>query len=555
MSSSNDRAITERSARIRLSIADPADLLFIAAAAIWLIQAVYMIGHVDSWLDEGLYLIKSGEYFSGRVQPYSLEDATAYPPLYFYVLGAAQWLFGHGHLAGRLLSVFLSLCTLILLRKSAHRCLRDRPAAALAVLIYAANPMVVAYMSTATPYAIITLLTLASFLVVTETKPLHPLLQATSMGVLAAALVLIRLNLAATLPMFAAVHLLVSGQAKKRALATLGGAALVAGACLVVSIMIFGHGLFETLSFLPGLAQILWRFTDVGTEMQDVLTLTRSPNDLQFSWSVVREVANRFFLQLYPALLLPAIPGGALSLVHFRRLPLAGFCTLYFVVMTLVHLLGSQSYCPPCLMAYANYFLPFAAIPAALCLVTIGARIPASAGRTGLILFILATDYYAASRSRLGMLISDWWSNPLANVQTLAQSLKPLLPDGRVLVLSGKYQPVQAVWLAGRFIEPYSVSLFPNLREPLDGLDPETKAKARHALQMRGFRDATALIEDLKRPAAAVVLQEVPPLGDMLAVYLGKPNAEQVENTLRERYSKVGDASEGNVTVSVWLPK
>ncbi|WP_448030813.1 ArnT family glycosyltransferase [Bradyrhizobium liaoningense] len=555
MSSSNDITITERSARIRLSVADPADLLFIAAVAIWLIQAVYMIGHVESWLDEGLYLIKSNEYFSGRVQPYSLEDATAYPPLYFYVLGAAQWLFGQGHLSGRLLSVLLSLCTLVLLRKSADRCLRDRLAAALAVLIYSANPMVVAYMSTATPYAIITLLTLASFLVVTETKPLHPLLQIASMGVLAATLVLIRLNLAATLPMFAAVHLLVSGQAQKRALATLGGAALVAGACLVVSIMIFGHGLFETLTFLPGLTQILWRFTDVGTEMHDVLTLTRSPNDLQFSWPVVREVANRYFLQLYPALLLPAIPGGVLSLVRFRRLPLAGFCTLYFVVMTLVHLLGSQSYCPPCLMAYANYFLPFAAIPAALCLVTIGARITASAGRTGLILFIVAANYYAASRSRLGLLIPDWWSNPLANVQTLAQSLKPLLPDGRVLVLSGKYQPVQAVWLAGRFIEPYSVSLFPNLREPLDGLNPETKAKARHALQMRGFRDATALIEDLKRPTAAVVLQETPPLGEMLALYLGKPNAEQVENTLRERYSKVGDASEGNVTFSVWLPK
>jgi len=555
MSLSSDTTTAERSARIRLSVADPADLLFITAVAIWLIQAVYMIGHVDSWLDEGLYLIKSSEYFSGRVRPYSLEDATAYPPIYFYVLGAAQWLFGHGHLTGRLLSVLLSLCTLVLLRKSADRCLGNRLAAALAVLIYAANPMVIAYMSSATPYAIITLLTLASFLVVTETKPLHPLLQSASLGVLAAALVLIRLNLAATLPMFAALHLLASRQGQKRALATLGGAALVAGACLVVSIMIFGHGLFETLTFLPGLTQILWRFTDVGTEMHDVLTLTRSPNDLQFSWPVVREVANRYFLQLYPALLLPAIPGGVLSLMHFRRIPLAGFCTLYFVVMTLVHLLGSQSYCPPCLMAYANYFLPFAAIPAALCLVTVGARIPVFASRTGLILFLLAANYHAASKSRLGMLIPDWWTNSLVNVQALAQSLKPLLPDGRILVLSDKYQPVQAVWLAGRFIEPYSVSLFPNLREPLDGLDAETKAKARHALQMRGFRDATALIEDLNRPTAAVALQETPPLSDMLALYLGKPNAEQVENALRERYSKIGHASEGGVTISVWMPK
>lgn len=555
MSSTSAATMAERSAGMRLSIADPADRLFMAAVAIWLIQAAYMVWHVDSWLDEGLYLIKSAAYFSGQVQPYSPDDATSYPPLYFYVLGAAQSLFGQSHLTGRLLSVFLSLCTLFLLRRAADRCLRDRLAGSLAVLLYAANPMIVAYMSTATPYAIVTLLTLASFLVVTETAPPHPQLQTAMMGMLAAALILIRLNLVITLPMFAALHLLVRGDAPKRALATLAGAGLLMGACLAFSIAIFGHGLLETLTFLPGLSQILWRLTDVGTEMHDVLTLTRSPTDLQFSWTAVREVVNHYFLQLYPALLLPAIPGGLLSVVYFRRLPLAGFCAVYFGVMTLVHLFGSQSYCPPCLMAYANYFLPFAAIPASLFLMTVGARIPASTARAGLILFVLAVNSYAASKSRLGMLIPDWWSKPIVNVQSLAQTLKPLLPDGRILVLSSKYQPVQAVWLAGRFVEPYSISLFPNLREPLDGLDPKTQAKARHALQMRGFRDTTALVEDLNRPTAAVVLQEEPPLGDMLAQYLGKPNAEQIESTLHERYSKVGEASGGNATVSVWLPK
>lgn len=514
-----------------------------------------MIGHVDSWLDEGLYLIKSAEYFSGRIQPYSLDDATAYPPLYFYVLGAAQWLFGQGHLTGRLLSILLSVCTLVLLRTAADRCLHSRTAAALAVLIYAANPMIVAYMSTATPYSIITLLTLASFLVTTETKPLHPLLQTVMMGALAAALVLIRLNLVITLPMFAALHLLVRGDATKRALATLIGAGLVVGACLAFSVAVFGQGLFETLTFLPGLSQILWRFTDVGTQMHDVLTLTRSPTDLQFSWATVREVVNRYFLQLYPVLLLPAIPGGLISVVQIRRLPLVSFCAVYFGVMTLVHLFGSQSYCPPCLMAYANYFLPFAAIPASLFLMTVSASFPASTAKAGLILFVLAANSYAASKSRLGMLIPNWWSNPIVSVKSLARSLKPLLPDGRILVFSSKYQPVQAVWLAGRFVEPYSISLFPNLREPLDGLDPNAQAKARHALQTRGFRDTTALVDDLKRPAAAVVLQEEPPLGDTLAQYLGKPNAEQVESRLHDRYSKVGEASEGNATFSVWLPK
>lgn len=555
MSSSYLTRAADGSPRVARWRAHPGDLIFIAAVAIWLIEAAYMVGHVDTWLDEGLYLIKSTDYFSGRVQPYSLEDATSYPPLYFYMLGAAQWVFGQGHLTGRLLSVFFSLCTLFLLRKAADRCLQDSLAAGLAVLIYAANPMAVAYMSTATPYAIITLLTLSSFLVVTETKPLQPSLQAAMMGALAAALILIRLNLAIALPMFALIYFFQRWDHPKHALATLVGAVFIAGALLAISILIFGRGLLETLTFLPGLTQLLWRFTDVGTEMHDVLTLTTSPTDLQFDWSVVREVANRYFLQLYPVLLIPAIPGGILSLISFRRLPLAGFCTVYFIVMTLAHLFGSQSYCPPCLMAYANYFLPFAAIPAAIFLTALVARAPASTFAAGLIVFILAGVFYTGTRSRLGMLIPDAWSNPLVHEQKLAQSLKPLLPKGRILVLSSRYQTVQAVWLAGGLIEPYSVSLLPNLREPLDGLDPATTAKARRALQLRGFRDSTALIEDLKRPMAAVVVQDEPPLAGALAPYLGTTNTERVENTVRERYTKAGDASESGGRVSVWLPK
>lgn len=555
MSSSSSTRTAIGSARVDNWLADSSQLIFVAAVAIWLLQAAYMVGHVDTWLDEGLYLIKSAQYFSGRVQPYSLEDATSYPPLYFYVLGAAQWLFGPGHLTGRLLSVFFSLCTIILLRKVAERCLQDRLAASLAVLIYAANPMAVAYMSTATPYAIITLLTLSSFLVATETKPIRPLLHTAMMGALAAALILIRLNLAITLPMFALLHLAVRWDAPKRALAALVGAGLTAVGLLAISILIFGRGLLETLMFLPGLTHLLWRLTDVGTEMHDVLTLTTSPTDLQFNWSAVRDVANRYFLQLYPTLLIPAVPGGALSVIQFRRLPLAGFCTVYFVVMTLAHLFGSQSYCPPCLMAYANYFLPFAAIPAAFFLTALVARLAASVAMIGLIVFILAGAYYTSTRSRLGMLIPEAWSNPLVHEQRLAQSLKPLLPKGRILVLSGRYQTVQAVWLAGGFVEPYSVSLLSNLREPLDSLDPPARAKARRVLQLRGFRDSAALIEDLKRPVAAVVVQDEPALASALGPYLGAANTEQVENTLRERYARVGEAAESNGRVSVWLPK
>jgi len=173
----------------------------------------------------------------------------------------------------------------------------------------------------------------------------------------------------------------------------------------------------------------------------------------------------------------------------------------------------------------------------------------------GLILFIAAGGYFTATRSRLGLLIPKPWSNPLVHVQRLAQPLRQLLPKGRILVLSGKYQTVQAAWLAGGFVEPYSVSLLPNLREPLDSLDAAAKAAAHRILRLRGFRDSTALIQDLERPMAAIVLQEEPAMAATLAPYIGATRAEQVESILRQRYTRIGEGSEDSGTVSVWVPK
>jgi 4-amino-4-deoxy-L-arabinose transferase-like glycosyltransferase len=525
------------------------------ALLLWIVQASFMVLRVDTWLDEGMYLIKSANYVFGRVEPYSIDDPTSYPPLYFLLLGTAQRIFGEGHLTGRLLSVLLSLSSILLLYFAALRCLRDKIAAGIATLIFALNPMAVAYMSTAAPYAFVTVLSLLTFLFVIRSETVPPLARATIMGSLAASLILTRINLIVTLPLFAALYLILQREAFRLALLTLAGSIVVAGAWMAISIWYFGSGLVETLAFLPGLNHILWRWTDIGSQMRDVISLTGSPIEFDTKWSVVKEVADRYLFQLYPTILVPTMLGTVLVLISRDRFSLTGFCALYFVVMTLVHLIGSQSYCPPCLMAYTNYYLAFAAIPAAFFLSAIAVRLPR---HVTIVVFTIAAavgTYFSSQKQNLGMLVPMAWSDPLKIEARLAESMKRFLPEGRILALSGSYQTFQAIWMAGGMVEPYSISFLPSIREPRADLDPATKARGELALPLRGFRSSEGVIRDLRRPMSAVVVQERPPIFEALVPYVGALNAERIRSALLSGYDRVGEATDADKSISIWRPK
>lgn len=536
-------------------MADRSIWLVALALLLWIAQAAFMVNRVDTWLDEGMYLIKSANYVFGRVTPYSLDDPTSYPPLYFLLLGTTQRIFGEGYLTGRLLSVLLSLSSVILLYFVAFQCLRDKLAAGIATLTFSINPMAVAYMSTATPYAFVTALSMVSFLFIIRNETVPLLARPAIMGSLAACLILTRINLVVTLPLFAALYVVLQRENIRVALSILAGAVFVVAGWIAIGIWYFGSGLAETLAFLPGLNWILWLWSDVGSEMRDVMKLTGSPTDFDFKWSVLIEVVNRYFFQLYPTILAPAILGMTLILASRDRFSLTGFCTLYFASMTLVHLFGSQSYCPPCLMAYTNYFLAFAAIPAAFFLSTIASRLP----RNGTIVVFVAWAaigiYFSTQKQNIGMLIPTPREDPLRIDARLAESIKAFLPEGRILALSGSYQTVQAIWLAGRMVEPYSISFLSNIREPRASLDASAKLRAEKALSLRGFRSSLGVIRDLRRPMSAVVVQERPPIFETLVSFVGLESAQQIHDALLSEYTRVGEIAEADKSISIWRPK
>jgi hypothetical protein len=66
-------------------MADHGLWLVALALLLWISQAAFMPERVDTWLDEGMYLVKSSNYAFGRIEPCSLDDPTSYPPVYFSV--------------------------------------------------------------------------------------------------------------------------------------------------------------------------------------------------------------------------------------------------------------------------------------------------------------------------------------------------------------------------------------------------------------------------------------------------------------------------------------
>jgi hypothetical protein len=144
---------------------------------------------------------------------------------------------------------------------------------------------------------------------------------------------------------------------------------------------------------------------------------------------------------------------------------------VYFWITAILHYLFSLSYCPDCIIPYTNYFLPVGALAAAGLIGEIFrlTRDPRSTyAMLGAVLVIAVTTQASPSFPTLLRPRSD-------NIRTaaleLSTQLRPILSaTTRVLVLCDSVEASQAVWLAGGIIEPRSLFLPANFREPKSGL-------------------------------------------------------------------------------------
>jgi hypothetical protein len=149
----------------RDSVSQPRDRFVSWMLIACLLFAVGQLGFnavtLDTWMDEGKYLMKGYWYFTGKIAPYSTVDPSFYMPLSFYSVAPMEWLFGVGYLPGRVLMIVFALGCLVLAYLTGARTGRSRLAGVSAVVLIVGYPVTLTYFATATPYAMVSCLSLA----------------------------------------------------------------------------------------------------------------------------------------------------------------------------------------------------------------------------------------------------------------------------------------------------------------------------------------------------------------------------------------------------------
>ena len=501
---------------------------------------------LDTWMDEGKYLMKGYWYLTGQVPPYSTIDPTFYMPLPFYSVGAMEWLFGIGYLPGRALAIFFAMACLVLVYLTGARIGLSRLAGVGAAVLVAGYPVTLTYFATATPYAMVSCLSLALILVLLAVRARRIAWGAS--GIILWALLFTRPDMLPIAMIPACWALLIEPGRKIECLAI---AFLTFLAASLATVWIFGHGLLEVVLDVPGLSQIATLLGAPPAPISRILPLTVSPLDPVLS---LREVPTYFYLYFFrPYFAVSAITLTVIALRIFsvwrepgeRRVKPIDLILAYFWITTLLHYLLSLSYCVDCIIPYTNYFLPVGALGVAALLgeisrLTRGPRLTAAAF-IGVCVIAVVMQAFPSFPT----LLRPKTDNVRQAATELAAQLRPNLSGtSRVLVLSDRVEAAQAVWLAGGVIEARSLYLPTNFREPKPGVTPKERENVDAITWESGFWNEDTMRRALDEDYRTLLIERRPSSGDPLGrtVRDGIPFGDVVAKRFKlTSTAKVGD--------------
>ncbi len=501
---------------------------------------------LDTWMDEGKYLMKGYWYLTGQVPSYSTIDPTFYMPLPFYSVGAMEWLFGIGYLPGRALAIFFAIACLVLVYLTGARIGHSRLAGVGAAVLVAGYPVTLTYFATATPYAMVSCLSLALILVLLAVRARRVAWGAS--GIILWALLFTRPDMLPIAMIPAGWALLIEPGRKIECLAI---AFLTFLAASLATVWIFGHGLLEVVLDVPGLSQIATLLGAPPAPISRILPLTVSPLDPVLS---LREVPTYFYLYFFrPYFAVSAITLTVIALRIFsvwrepgeRRVKPIDLILAYFWITTLLHYLLSLSYCVDCIIPYTNYFLPVGALGVAALLgeisrLTRGPRLT-SAAFIGVCVIAVVMQAFPSFPT----LLRPKTDNVRQAATELAAQLRPNLSGtSRVLVLSDRVEAAQAVWLAGGVIEARSLYLPTNFREPKPGVTPKERENVDAITWESGFWNEDTMRRALDEDYRTLLIERRASYGDPLGrtVRDGIPFGDVVAKRFKlTSTAKVGD--------------
>ena len=484
-----------------------------------LCQLGYNALTLDTWMDEGKYLMKGYWYVTGQLVPYSEIDPTFYMPFSFYPVGSAQWLFGNGYLPGRILMTAIAIACLVLVYLIGSRIGGSRLAGVAAALLVVGHPVTLTYFATGTPFAMVSCLSVALVFVLLTVR-----MRRVAFGIAGGILWVLLFSRPDMLP----IAMIPTGWAlliePRRKLECLAIAALTCLIASVATLWAFGPGLVQVVLDVPGISQIATAMGVPPAPITGILPLTISPLDPVVQPGEIPVYFYQYFIRPYAALV--AITLGMIAVRVFsalreaseRRVKPIDLILVYFWITSILHYLLSLSYCVNCIIPYTNFYLPLGALAAAGLVGEISRRtqqqLPIYAALGAL--FVVTAEMQAFPS--FPTLLRPQSTKIQTAAIELSKQLRPNLPaTGRVLVLCDSVEAPQAVWLAGSLIEPRSLYLPSNFREPKPGLTNGERDKVESIVWEAGFWSEASLRRALLREYRTLLIERRTSYGEPLA--------------------------------------
>ena len=495
-----------------------ASWMLIACLLFAICQLGFNVLTLDTWMDEGKYLMKGYWYLTGQVPPYSAIDPTFYMPLSFYTVGSMEWLFGIGYLPGRVLMVLFAVACLVLVYLTGARIGGSRLAGVGAAVLVVGHPVTLTYFATATPYAMVSCLSLTLIFVLLVVGSRR--LAYAASGIILWALLFTRPDMLPIAMIPTGWALLIEPKRKLQCLATAFLMFLVAS---LATLWVFGHGLLDVVLDVPGLAQIAMALGVPAAPISKILTLTVSAVDPVVALRDIQVYFNMYFFRPYFAVSIMTLAMIAFRIfsawreINERQIKPIDLILAYFWITTILHYLLSLSYCVNCIIPYTNYFLPVGALSVAalsgeISRLTRGARPTYVA--FGCVCVIAATMQISPSFPTLLRPESD---NVRTAATELSLQLRPhLSTTNRVFVLCDRVEAAQAVWLAGGVIEPRSLYLPTTFRESKPGLTKDERDKIDAIVWEAGFWGEGSMRRALNREYRTLLIERRKTYGDPL---------------------------------------
>ncbi|MET4294262.1 thiamine transporter ThiT [Bradyrhizobium sp. LB8.2] len=481
-------------------------------------QLVFNALTLDTWMDEGKYLMKGYWYLTGQIAPYSALDPTWYMPLPFYTVGSMERLFGTGYLPGRALMILFAIGCLVLVYLAGARIGRSRLAGVGPAILVVGYPVTLTYFATATPYAMVSCLSLAMIHILLAANA-RRIAYAIAGGILWA-LLFARPDMLPFAMIPTGWALLIEPRRKLQCF-TIGFLTFLAAS--MATLWIFGRGLVDVVLDTPGLAQIAMALGVPAAPTSNILPLTVSPLDPVVRLSEIPVYFNSYFFRPYFVVSVITLAMIGLRIVSAsrssegRRLKPIDLILAYFWITAILHYMLSLSYCVDCIIPYTNYFLPVGALGAAALIGEISRL-----GRSRQLVYVALGGLCIT-----GAVMHVFPSFPsllrpqTEKVRTAATDIsrqlrQSLPPTGRVFVLSDRVEVAQAVWLAGGVIEPRSLYLPTVLREPKPGLTNEQRDRVNSAIWEAGFWSEASMRLALVQDYQTLLIERRKDYGDTL---------------------------------------